>query len=617
MEGTETRPFLSFFVTPLLKAKSKTKKTDVHTFYTNSEYQTWRDALSSKDLSKYVIKYYKGLGTSTAAEAKQYFLDFDKHIRHFSWKSDADGELLDMVFTKERAADRRQWILDEFDEDKTLDVDTEDYNTVSYQDFVNDELVHFSHGDNIRSIPSAIDGLKPSQRKVLYACRKRKLKDEIKVAQLTGYCAETTAYHHGEASLQSTSKCLNWIQKNLTFDILVIGMAQDFVGSNNINLLVPSGQFGTRLAGGKDAASPRYIFTYLSPLCQYLFPEVDDQLLTYREDDGQLIEPEYFCPIIPLLLVNGSQGIGTGWSTCIPPHDPNDIISHVRGMIQGSEGDTPPQLEPLTPHIRGFKGTIDVSSNGFKSFGIVKESSSNTVTVSELPVGIWTDSYKAHLIRMRDRAEIVSFHEDHTTTDVSYTIKVRPIRMKRYKEKGFDKVFQLYSSLPTTNMNAFDAQGRLLRFEKAEDIIESFFPVRFALYEKRKERLQATLAHEAAVSSNKAKFIQAVSEGRINLTESGKSKEALLSEIRSLGCQTRAELSQIRCDGLEGERQANENDDFDYLLSMPISSLTTERIDSLISDSTTKQEALGEMQKTAPAELWHADLNRLEAKLKS
>jgi DNA topoisomerase-2 len=140
------------------------------------------------------------------AEAKEYFSAFESHFRPFHWNSDVDGELLDMIFDKKRAADRRHWILNEYDEKANVVVDPGRGNVVSYEDFVNKEMIHFSHADNIRSIPNVIDGLKPSQRKVLYACFKRNLKSEVKVAQLTGYCAEHTAYHHGEVSLQSTSK---------------------------------------------------------------------------------------------------------------------------------------------------------------------------------------------------------------------------------------------------------------------------------------------------------------------------------------------------------------------------------------------------------------------------
>jgi len=199
------KPFLSSFVTPLLKATRKGKK-EALAFYSMADYNSWRASMSKDDAKKWTVKYYKGLGTSTPAEAKEYFSAFADHHRPFHWNSELDGELLDMVFDKERAADRRQWILDEFDDEATITPDPERDNSVTFEDFVNNEMIHFSNADNIRSLPSVVDGLKPSQRKVLYACFKRKLKSEIKVAQLTGYCAEHTAYHHGEASLHSTSK---------------------------------------------------------------------------------------------------------------------------------------------------------------------------------------------------------------------------------------------------------------------------------------------------------------------------------------------------------------------------------------------------------------------------
>jgi DNA topoisomerase-2 len=264
LDVIDNRPFLSMFVTPLLKATKKGKKGH-ETFFSLAAYNKWRESLDDDEVRKWSIKYYKGLGTSTSAEAKEYFDAFGKHHRPFRWQSEKeDGWRIDMAFAKGRADDRKDWILKKYDVRSTLLIDENDGNSVTFGDFVDNELIHFSNSSNIRALPNVIDGLKPSQRKVLFACFKRNLKDEVKVAQLAGYCAEHTAYHHGEASLHST----------------IIGMAQDFVGSNNINLLIPSGQFGTRLMGGSDAASPRYIFTYLSPLARLLFPDVDDMVCT-------------------------------------------------------------------------------------------------------------------------------------------------------------------------------------------------------------------------------------------------------------------------------------------------------------------------------------------------
>lgn len=307
------------------------------TFFTLPEYTNWKRANSGT--SGYQVKYYKGLGTSTAAEAKSYFSDLDLHALTFEMDNpeetgeDADN-LINLAFSKKRADDRKQWLM-AYQPGSYVDYGVD---KMLVSEFVHKELILFSVADNIRSIPSLVDGLKPAQRKVLFACFKRNLKQDIKVAQLAGYVSEHAAYHHGEASLNST----------------ITGMAQDFVGSNNVPLLVPSGQFGTRLMGGQDAASARYIFTRLSPITRLIFHPDDDKLLSYLDDDGVSIEPEYYLPIIPLILVNGAEGIGTGWSTSIPNHNPLEIIQILKKKIRGEYVGN----RVLTPWYRGFRGVV-------------------------------------------------------------------------------------------------------------------------------------------------------------------------------------------------------------------------------------------------------------------
>ena len=215
-----------------------------------------------------------------------------------------------MAFAAKRADDRKAW-LDNYEPDVNID---HSLDSLRYKEFIDRELIHFSIANNQRAIPSMCDGLKPGKRKILYSCFKRKLKNDIKVAQLSGYISEHSAYHHGEVSLQGT----------------IVGMAQDYVGSNNINLLLPKGQFGSRNAGGKDAASARYIYTTLSKVTRAIFPEPDDHLYTYIIDEGQMIEPEFYLPIIPMVLVNGTAGIGTGWSTKVPCYNPREIVDAIR-----------------------------------------------------------------------------------------------------------------------------------------------------------------------------------------------------------------------------------------------------------------------------------------------
>jgi DNA topoisomerase-2 len=173
----------------------------------------------------------------------------------FSYTGDESDNAIDKVFNKERADDRKGW-LEHYDKDNVLETDKND---VSYESFVDKEMIHFSKYDCERSIPSLVDGLKTSLRKIVYSAFKKNLTKEIKVAQFSGYVSEQSGYHHGEMSLNKA----------------IVGLAQDHVGSNNINLLMPNGQFGTRLEGGKDAASERYIYTEINPLIKLIFPEQD------------------------------------------------------------------------------------------------------------------------------------------------------------------------------------------------------------------------------------------------------------------------------------------------------------------------------------------------------
>jgi DNA topoisomerase-2 len=245
--------------------------------------------------------------------------------------------------------------------------------SITYSDFINKELVLFSNLDNSRSIPCVVDGLKPGQRKVIFTCIKRKDKKEVKVAQLAGSVAEHSAYHHGEASLMST----------------IIGLAQNYVGSNNINILMPNGQFGTRLQGGKDAASPRYIFTQLSPLAEHIFNANDTPLLNTLYDDNQKIEPEFYVPLIPMVLVNGADGIGTGWMTKIPNFNPREIVNNLRRMI---DGENP---EPMRPWYKNFKGEImEIGHQRYACNGEASVLNGQDIEITELPVGTWTQSYK-------------------------------------------------------------------------------------------------------------------------------------------------------------------------------------------------------------------------------
>ncbi|NBT27584.1 MAG: hypothetical protein EBT09_13780, partial [Actinobacteria bacterium] len=386
---------------------------EVLSFYSAGEYERWLEQQGGSS-SGWTIKYYKGLGTSTKQEAKEWFERLAE-IR-YEWSAGADDSM-SLAFHKKRADDRKDW-LSNYDPKRILDIGAG--GSVPYTRFVNDELIHFSNADNLRSLPHIMDGLKPSQRKILFGCLKRGLRSEIKVAQLAGYVSEHAAYHHGEASLCGT----------------IVGMAQNFVGSNNVNLLVPSGQFGSRLLGGKDSASPRYIFTYLEPIADKIFRKEDAGILKHLEDDGMSIEPEHYLPVVPVLLLNGCVGIGTGFSTDIPPYNPADIVRVLKDRLAGRMSTM--SGVPLRPWWQGFKGEVaaGADAHSYITKGIsVFDDEKKTVTITELPVGVWTKDYKMFLDEVASVEKTKDGEKVPKAMEHAYTDDGKPVL------KGFDDLY--------------------------------------------------------------------------------------------------------------------------------------------------------------------------------
>ncbi|CAH0482695.1 unnamed protein product [Peronospora belbahrii] len=620
--------FISEFVTPIIKVSPCSKRVgterglETRRFFSLPEYFQWKASLDPDNLKYYTIKYYKGLGTSTSAEGREYFSDLDKHLVSFRWSGDRDGDALDMAFSKARAADRKAWLLNEYSSDSFLDTSSGD---VTYRDFVNRELIQFSHADNARSLPSVIDGLKISQRKVLFACMKRKLTSEVKVAQLAGYCSEHTAYHHGEASLHST----------------IVNMAQDFVGSNNLPLLYPSGQFGTRLQGGKDAASPRYIFTQLQKHTRLIFPEEDDTLLCYADDDGFPVEPVYYVPIIPLLLVNGAEGIGTGWSSSIPCHHPVEVIDNLLRLLSAEEkGDDVSKVElaPMTPWVKGFSGVIrQTGKHSFVSRGNVEQINTSTLRVTELPLSKWVEDYKKFLWDLIGKKAIRSFSEHHSDRDVRFDISMTRSDLAQYTEdadnagdsEALMKLLRLEAPLSTSNMHAFNADGQLVKYETSEDILLDFYGVRRELYSQRKQHLEQSQTKEILRLSNRIRFIEEVSFGSLQkVLQERIPKAELVKLLKKQGFSPASAFKMKEIDhvgdlGLAavGHIQDNavvdsdESDEFDYLLNTSLMSFTKEFLDRLQKEHNTKQVKLQQLQTITPAQIWRQELIQLRGVL--
>jgi DNA topoisomerase-2 len=614
--------FMKEFVTPIVKVwkdgKKDNERKDEQSFFTVSEYEQWKAATNNGKGWK--SKYYKGLGTSTTKEAKEYFRDIEKHELRFRWGAPADGEAIDLAFNKKRADDRKEWI------NGYVDGTYVDHSkkVVGYHDFIHKELVQFAKYDVSRSIPSIVDGFKPSQRKVLYCAFKKKLKNDIKVAQFVGYISEQSAYHHGEASLENT----------------IVNLAQTFVGANNTNLLVPSGQFGTRLQGGKDHAASRYIYTRLSPATRALFHPDDDPVLEYLDDEGFPIEPKWYCPILPQVLVNGADGIGVGWSTYVANYNPRDLIKNIQRMLRGLP------MEDMNPWFKGFKGSItpnETEPGKFEVIGTVQKKSDTVLEITELPVRKWTQDYKEFLESLmatdtkkgdeESNHVIEDFREHHTENTVHFVVTLTPTKMREAERVGLNKVFKVRSSISTNNMMLFDADGKISRYETALDVLAEFCTLRRQVYDKRKDHLVSKLLREREILSNKARFILMVVQGELELRK--KKKADLLRELKQLKFTPMSELNAIMkgkdnrrfpgakekdTDGVEGDagneasaEDTPEKTDYDYLLGMNLWSLTYEKVEEIKKQLEVKTQELDVMRKTTIETMWDRDLEALSA----
>ena len=562
---------IGFMNTPILKA---TKGSQTIDFYNDGEYDSWK--LLNNNGFGWKVKYYKGLGTSTGKEFKEYFKH--KKIVTFTHTPESD-DAIDRVFNKKRADDRKLW-LGKYDRTAYLNTSQQ---SVSYEQFIDRELIHFSKYDCDRSIPNMMDGLKTSQRKIIYAAFKKNLTTDIKVAQFSGYVSEHSAYHHGEASLNGA----------------IVNMAQDFTGSNNIHLLMPSGQFGSRLQGGSDSASERYIFTHLNPITRGIFHASDDAILNYLDDDGSKVEPIYFGPIIPLVLVNGAKGIGTGFSTDIMPHNPTDIIKCINQLLDGVQ----PEKHSLLPYYRGFLGTItSITKHKYLIKGCYTVVSTDKIRITELPIGSWTDDYKKHLENMIDDKKYVKDYNDMSTNvlvDMTVTFHKGMLKQLQtmkgdYNCTGLDKVMKLYTTNTNTNMHLFDAEDKLKKYECVEDIVTDHFAKRLEMYEERKEYMLKLMKEQLSLLSNKANYILESLDNTIDL------RRKKLKEIEVM---------------LHEKGYTKVKDSYSYLIKMPMDAVSDENVDKILKEQAEKKEALDKLTKQTIQQMWKTDLERLEALL--
>lgn len=551
--------FMNSLRTPIIKVSKN--NTVLQQFFSEYEYKEWLN----NNPGNYNIKYYKGLGTSQKKDIEEVFNHFVKNLITYLPDTKMDDSF-NLAFNDKLADKRKEWLGD-YDKSNILEYTKND---ITFSELINKGLIHFSMSDNLRSIPG-IDGLKPSQRKILHTLfEKMPGTQEIKVANLAGKVSDYTEYHHGEASLMSA----------------IITLAADYIGTNNYNLLEPRGNFGTRITGA--SASPRYIFTLLSKYARLLFHEQDFPVLNYIIEEGKKIEPEYYIPLIPISLLNGAEGIGTGYSTFIPPHNMDNIIKNICIYLETKNIN---KLQTLIPWYNHFKGEIVANGdNKYILYGTYTKINNTTIRITELPPGIITDTYKEKVLEKLNEINIIKYYKnDSNDKDINIYIEVTD---KKYLEDTSEiyKLFKLYKNISCNNLYQFDSNYKIKLYKNTNEILVDFIEVRLKFYTKRKEYYIQFYKNKISELENKIRFLTEIMNDTLIVY---KKKSSEVDTILQKANYTRIDNS------------------YSYLRTMHIDSFTQEKLDKLTNEYNNYLNKYNVLQKKTEYDLYKEDLLQL------
>lgn len=574
--------FLINMRTPLVRIYLKNSELS---FYSVEDFKRYT---SKNPEHKGRVKYFKGLGTSSDKEVRN---SFGKKLVEYAVDKDTD-QCMNKVFHQKQTDNRKKW-LENYDPDAIfLDEDTTaTINTMAISDFMDYEMIKFSIDDCKRSIPSMMDGLKESHRKILYATFLKNLKysgKTMKVAQLAGFVAEKTNYHHGEQCLFDT----------------ITKMAHDFPGSNNIPLLFRDGQFGSRSQMGKDAASARYIFTKLDMLTRLLFRDEDDVLLDRVIDDDEEVEPIQYIPILPIVLINGCvAGIGTGWSSSIPCYNPLDLIDCVKIWLNTDSKNTPTYPD-IKPWYRNYTGQIEESKDKkYISYGSLVEKNASTakidrkVVVNEIPVGMSIDKFKEFVEELLENKDIKNYKNYSTPNNVNIEITESKDGIKCTLEN-----LKLKTQLSTNNMVLFSSENRIKKYDTIYEIITEFCQVRYKYYISRKKHITNNLEIELKYLKNKSRFITEVMEEKLVLKK--KDESLIVADLEKRKYDKK--LDKESSDQEEDEKGSIKG--YKYLLDMKIRSFSLQKVQELEDEIRKLEEKLDKLKKKTEKQMWLDDI---------
>jgi len=448
--------------------------------------------------------------------------------------------------------------LDEFE---TTDVKSS-RKTKDVKDFFGNEYVNFASYDNLRKIASYVDGLKNSSRKVIYTILDKNITNEYKVQRLTSLVSEHTEFIHGETNLEG----------------VICNLAQNFVGSNNLNILYPEGNFGTRFSPTPSAS--RYIYTFKEKAIDFIFRKEDFDILEIQKFEGSNIEPKYFIPIIPFVLINGSLGVSPGFAQKILPRDPKEIVSILEDYLNGKELPT-----KILPFYKNFKGTIFSDDLSHRVKGAFERNGRGTIIITELPVGYNLKTYKKVLKELLEKKVIKKYKDLSEDDCFRFEVSVSLDFMKLEDEKIIDKL-KLYKP-STENFTTIDENLKIRVFKNEIELLKDYIDIRLKLYKKRKEFRLVSLEKEINFLQDRLKFIQYKIDDKIIIDK--RSKENVAKQCEEYGIKF-----------------------FEDHMRLNLFSLTEEKIIELGKELAKVEKEYDTLQKTKIETIWKKELRELK-----
>lgn len=565
--------FVKIWCSPIIRARKG--KTHLR-FYTRSEFEAWRE---SSDTTGWEVKYLKGLGV---AKDEEVIDDVENRLLVTFQDDPTSDDYLKLAFHEKYPGLRKLWLHNYLPKELPL----ADEGSLALSEFFAHRYIQFSLKDVCRSLPGRFDGLKPVQRKIVYGMYALPhQKKDIKVATIGLKISDISGYHHGHVSLLQA----------------MVGMSQRFAGANNYTWIYPVSQAGTRSALGKNAADPRY----LEILPNYILRDtvvrkIDDSLTTPVVDEGTTFEPETYYPVIPMLLVNGSVGIGTGFQASWPPCDPVAIVSAIRAFLDGK---VVPQIKP---YYHGFTGDIKMSKKKRRIVPVVEDldlphtpfpekmvemgpecwlmsirgrverEEGNTAIITELPIDTDFEKYHKYLKELK-KAKTITAVEDHCQVN-------RPFFRITGHPEPIEENLQLCTTLTLSNLVAVDELGRPQRYNSLDDYFLWWCKARYEVYERRKDRVISHQVGEVKSCEHRIAFLKAYLSGKIKINK--RPEEEILADMQKMG--------------------------FDpSLLETSIRNLTEEGLARLQDKLKNQQEVLEHLKATTPADMWREDLKNV------